>query len=127
MFEELDEEAFAAAFPAGAPVLGGRPLIAHDAKPLLAAWMDAGVPPPTVDDTAVAAYLLNPARATYRLDEVCMEVFGECPAALTSVPAVLRKMPKLPELPPPVPPPVPVRVRSPVAVVTRAALRTRTP
>src|SRR5205807_1683090 len=32
-----------------------------------------------------AAYLLNPARATYRLDEVCMEVFGECPQALTSV------------------------------------------
>src|SRR5207302_1269058 len=83
----LGAEAFAAAFPAGAPVLGGRPLTAHDAKPLLAAWMDAGVPPPTVDDTAVAAYLLNPARATYRLDEVCMEVFGECPAALTSVAA----------------------------------------
>jgi DNA polymerase-1 len=38
-----------------------------------------------VDDTAVAAYLLNPARATYRLDEVCMEVFGECPAAVAGV------------------------------------------
>ncbi len=81
----LGREAFAAAFAAGAPVLGGRPLVAHDAKPLLAAWMDAGAAPPRVDDTAVAAYLLNPARATYKLDEVCMEVFGECPAALTSI------------------------------------------
>jgi DNA polymerase-1 len=33
-------------------------------------------------DTALAAYLLNPARATYRLDEVCMEAFGECPPTL---------------------------------------------
>src|SRR2546429_153473 len=81
----LGRASFPAAFPPGAPVLDGRRLVAHDAKPLLAAWMDAGAPPPTVDDTAVAAYLLNPARATYRLDEVCMEVFGECPQALTSV------------------------------------------
>src|SRR5438105_40019 len=81
----LGRASFPAAFPPGAPVLDGRRLVAHDAKPLLAAWMEAGAPPPTVDDTAVAAYLLNPARATYRLDEVCMEVFGECPQALTSV------------------------------------------
>jgi len=81
----LGRASFPAAFPPGAPVLDGRRLVAHDAKPLLAAWMDAGALPPTVDDTAVAAYLLNPARATYRLDEVCMEVFGECPQALTSV------------------------------------------
>jgi DNA polymerase-1 len=39
----------------------------------------------TVQDTALAAYLLNPARATYRLEEVCMEVFGECPPALAGV------------------------------------------
>ena len=82
----LGPGAFAAAFGEGAPVLGGRPLVAHDAKPLLAAWMNAGTAVPTVDDTAVAAYLLNPARATYKLDEVCMEVFGECPAALANVP-----------------------------------------
>jgi len=81
----LGRASFPAAFPPGAPVLDGRRLVAHDAKPLLAAWMEAGAAPPTVDDTAVAAYLLNPARATYRLDEVCMEVFGECPPALTSV------------------------------------------
>jgi DNA polymerase I len=81
----LAPEEFGAAFPAGAPVLGGRPLVAHDAKPLLAAWMAAGASPPSIDDSAVAAYLLNPARATYRLDEVCMEAFGECPPALTNV------------------------------------------
>jgi DNA polymerase-1 len=69
------------AFPPGASILGGHPLVAHDAKPLIAAWLDAHTPP-VVDDSAVAAYLLNPARATYKLDEVCMEAFGECPPAL---------------------------------------------
>src|SRR5262249_60628460 len=34
---------------------------------------------------AVAAYLVTPARATYKLDEVCMEAFGECPPALLNV------------------------------------------
>jgi DNA polymerase-1 len=81
----LGRDGFAAAFPAGAPVFGGRPLVAHDAKPLLAAWLEAGAPLPAVDDAAVAAYLLNPARATYRLDELCMEAFGECPPALANV------------------------------------------
>jgi len=81
----LGAEAFAQAFVARAPVLGGRPLVAHDAKPLVAAWMEAGVEPPVIDDTAVAAYLLNPARATYKLDEVCMEAFGECPPALLNM------------------------------------------
>jgi DNA polymerase-1 len=66
------------AVPPGA-WLAGRELIVHDAKPLLEACLAAGVDPPPVHDTAVAAYLLNPARATYRLDEVCMEALGECP------------------------------------------------
>ena len=30
----------------------------------------------------MAAYLINPARQTYRLDEVCMEALGDCPPAL---------------------------------------------
>jgi DNA polymerase-1 len=64
------------------PWLAGRPLIVHDAKPLLEACLAAGVAWPTADDTALAAYLLNPARATYRLDEVCMDAFGECPPTL---------------------------------------------
>ncbi len=81
----LGREAFPQAFPPDAPVFGGRPLVAHDAKPLLAAWLEAGAAAPVVDDSAVAAYLLNPARATYKLDEVCMEAFGECPPALLNV------------------------------------------
>jgi DNA polymerase-1 len=68
--------ALAAAPPAG------RALIVHDAKPLVGALLAAGASPPAVEDSAVAAYLLNPARQTYRLDEICMEVFGECPPAL---------------------------------------------
>jgi DNA polymerase I len=62
--------------------LAERPVIVHDAKPLLEACLAAGVGPPVAEDTALTAYLLNPARATYKLDEVCMEVFGECPPTL---------------------------------------------
>jgi DNA polymerase-1 len=71
----------------GGRALGGRTLVVHDAKPLLEAWLAVGATLPTVDDTAVAAYLLNPARLTYRLDEVCMETFGECPPALPAAEA----------------------------------------
>jgi DNA polymerase-1 len=69
------------AVPPGA-WLAGRAVIVHDAKPLLEACLAAGAALPTAQDTALAAYLLNPARATYRLDEVCMESFGECPPTL---------------------------------------------
>ncbi|MBI1846540.1 MAG: DNA polymerase I, partial [Candidatus Rokubacteria bacterium] len=62
--------------------LAGRPLVVHDAKPLLESVLAAGGAPAPVDDTAVASYLVNPARATYRLDEVCMDAFGECPPSL---------------------------------------------
>ena len=65
--------------------LAERELIVHDAKPLVEAALAAGAPVPNVQDTALAAYLLNPARATYRLEEVCMEVFNECPPALVGV------------------------------------------
>jgi DNA polymerase-1 len=64
--------------------LGDRPLVVHDAKPLIEWWHERGITPPPVEDTAVAAYLLNPARATYRLDEVCMDAFGECPPTLVA-------------------------------------------
>ena len=63
---------------------GERPLVIHDAKPLMEAWLERGLMPARVDDTAVAAYLLNPARATYRLDEVCMDAFGECPPTVVA-------------------------------------------
>jgi DNA polymerase-1 len=64
------------------PWLAERAVIVHDAKPLLEACLAAAAAPPVAEDAALAAYLLNPARATYRLDEVCMEVFGECPPTL---------------------------------------------
>jgi len=69
---------------AAAP-LAERELVVHDAKPLIEAALAAGAPVLRVQDTALAAYLLNPARATYRLEEVCMEVFSECPPALVGV------------------------------------------
>ena len=65
--------------------LAERELVVHDAKPLIEAALAAGAPVLRVQDTALAAYLLNPARATYRLEEVCMEVFSECPPALVGV------------------------------------------
>ena len=83
----LFHPAAGAAWLAGRPLLGARELIVHDAKPLLEAWLAAGTAPTAVQDTALAAYLLNPARATYKLDEVCMESFGECPPTLPAAPA----------------------------------------
>jgi DNA polymerase-1 len=61
------------------PELGGRRLIGHDVKPLLEWWLARGAPLPSIEDTAVAAYLLNPARTNYRLEEVAAELLGEGP------------------------------------------------
>ncbi len=63
-----------------ATALAGRTLIGHDAKPLVE-WWEAGEYPgrPAVEDTAVVAYLLNPARTNYKLEEVCAELHGEGP------------------------------------------------
>ena len=62
--------------------LGARALLVHDAKPLVEWWLAAGVQPGLIEDSAVASYLLNPARSTYRLEDVCMEAFGACPPSL---------------------------------------------
>ncbi len=63
--------------------LADRQLVIHDAKPVLEWWLAQGTPlPALVQDSAVAAYLLNAGRATYKLDEVCMEAFAECPPTL---------------------------------------------
>jgi DNA polymerase I len=59
--------------------LGEHELIVHDVKPLIESWLARGAALPPVHDTAVAAYLLNSARQTYRLEQVCMEAFGDCP------------------------------------------------
>ena len=59
--------------------LGGRTLIGHDVKALVEWWLARGGTPPPVEDTAVVAYLLNPARTNYKLEEVCAELLGEGP------------------------------------------------
>jgi DNA polymerase-1 len=62
-----------------APDFGGRRLIGHDVKPVIEWWLARGGVVPLFEDTAVAAYLLNPARTSYKLDEVCAELLGEGP------------------------------------------------
>jgi DNA polymerase-1 len=64
---------------ATAPDLGGRTLVGHDVKPLVEWWLERGGARPSVEDTAVVAYLLNPARTNYKLEEVCAELLGEGP------------------------------------------------
>jgi DNA polymerase I len=59
--------------------IGGRTLIGHDVKALAEWWLARGGTPPPTEDTAVVAYLLNPARTNYKLEEVCAELLGEGP------------------------------------------------
>jgi DNA polymerase-1 len=59
--------------------LGGRTLVGHDVKPLVEWWLARGGTLPPSEDTAVAAYLLNPARTNYKLEEVCAELLGQGP------------------------------------------------
>ncbi|HKA62852.1 MAG TPA: DNA polymerase I [Methylomirabilota bacterium] len=59
--------------------LAGRPLIGHDMKALAEWWLARGAELPAHEDTAVAAYLLNPARTNYKLEEVCAELLGQGP------------------------------------------------
>ena len=61
--------------------LGARELIIHDAKPLIEFWLARGVAPPAIHDSAVAAYLLNSARLTYKLEQVCLDALNEFPPA----------------------------------------------
>ncbi|HSB40837.1 MAG TPA: DNA polymerase I [Methylomirabilota bacterium] len=72
----LSVDARAAALLAG---LGDRTLIGHDVKALVEWWLARGGAPPPAEDTAVAAYLLNPARTNYKLEEVCAELLGQGP------------------------------------------------
>ncbi len=67
------------AWKAAVPDLGGRTLVGHDVKPLIEWWLARGGALPPVEDTAVAAYLLNPARTNYKLEEVCAELLGQGP------------------------------------------------
>ena len=50
---------------------GGRPLVVHDAKPLIRSLLDRGIDARTLAlDTALAAYLIDPADARYLLSDV---------------------------------------------------------
>src|SRR6266566_4331791 len=62
--------------------LANHVLVVHDGKALIEWWLGGNDRLPVIEDTAVGAYLLNPARATYKLDELCMEAFAECPPPL---------------------------------------------
>jgi DNA polymerase-1 len=67
-------------YHAGPPELPpGVRLVAHDAKPLLAWARAAGrsMAPEGLDDTAVAAYLLNSGRASYPLEALVFEAGGD--------------------------------------------------
>jgi len=59
--------------------LAGRTLIGHDVKALAEWWLARGAALPPLEDTAVVAYLLNPARTNYKLEEVCAELLGQGP------------------------------------------------
>jgi len=59
--------------------LGGRTLIGHDVKPLVQWELARGAEAPAIEDTALAAYLINPARSQYRLEDVSGEILGEGP------------------------------------------------
>ncbi len=64
--------------------LGGEHGVAlHDAKPLFRRWLGAGVEPPVLGlDTAIAAYLLDPAESRYLLSELIERYTdAEMPAA----------------------------------------------
>ena len=57
--------------------LDGSALVVHDAKPLLRAFLERGLPPPLVAfDTALASYLINPAQRTPDLDELAYRELG---------------------------------------------------
>jgi DNA polymerase-1 len=66
-----------AALGAAAPHLAAHGIIAHDAKPLIRALLERDLePPPVVFDTALAAYLINPAQRTPSLDELAYRELG---------------------------------------------------
>ena len=71
------------------PTLLEHAVVVHDAKPIVEWALGQGLPAPKVDDGALAAYLLNAARATYKLDEICTEVFAECPPTLPAADAAV--------------------------------------
>ncbi len=64
------------------PPLNGRLLIGHDLKLPIEWALHRGEGAIRFEDSAVGAYLLNPARTSYGLEELCLEAFGEGPASM---------------------------------------------
>jgi len=65
-----------------ARVWDGRPIMAHDAKPILRSLLDLGVELPVVAlDTKIAAYLLDPADPRYELSDL-LERYAEAELAV---------------------------------------------
>jgi DNA polymerase-1 len=62
---------------AASAVANERGIVAHDAKPLVRRFIEAGLEPPRVAfDTAMAAYVINPAQRTPDLDELAHRELG---------------------------------------------------
>jgi DNA polymerase-1 len=72
--------------------LGGRSLIGHDVKLLLQWMIRRQLPLPPFEDSAVAAYLLNSARTSYQLEEICLESFGEGPGPSAPIEVSLEEV-----------------------------------
>jgi DNA polymerase-1 len=70
---QVTPEAVAATLPR----LASRLLIGHDIKRLVQWCLARGAAAPALQDTAIAAFLLNPARSNYKLEEVANEHLGE--------------------------------------------------
>jgi DNA polymerase-1 len=64
------------------PPLDGRLLVGHDLKLPIEWALRRGEGAIRFEDSAVGAYLLNPARTSYGLEELCLEAFGEGPASM---------------------------------------------
>lgn len=66
--------------PVRAVVATPRPMIVHDAKPLMRSMLSDGVDLSSLElDTAIGAYLLNPSRPGYSLAEVALDLLGREP------------------------------------------------
>ena len=59
-----------------------RPVVVHEAKPLMRSLLADGVDVTSLElDTAIAMYLINPSRSSYTLVAVCADMLGQEPQA----------------------------------------------
>jgi DNA polymerase-1 len=74
------------------PDLGDRRLIGHDVKFPMQWRLRRQFSLPRLEDSALVAYLLNSARMSYALEEICLESFGEGPGPAPSPGAPLDEV-----------------------------------